>query len=155
MRYQKEHKTEAVLHWLRDHEPIDVLPDLGLTPFLPAVPADVLIETDPVKSYRQYYRVHKRRFAIWPQGKTPAWFLQGLDDPSSIAVNPEEINNKAFPDLSQAMALGVEKESLGITKIDKDDMIAENKAKKMTMTTRRRVPLAKERHEAIESRRKR
>lgn len=31
-----------------------------------------------IRSYRLYYVRHKRRFAVWPPGETPPWFVEGV-----------------------------------------------------------------------------
>lgn len=73
-RFDKVHATQAVLEWLRDHEP--ALPDVGPTPFIPSN-LPYLVPGDPVATYRRYYIGDKVRFAKWPAGETPEWFVAG------------------------------------------------------------------------------
>lgn len=75
-RYGKVHATQAVLEWLRDNEP--ALPDVGPTPFIPSDLPEYLVEGDPVATYRRYYIGDKARFATWPAGETPEWFVAGI-----------------------------------------------------------------------------
>ena len=61
------------------------LPDIGLTPFAQAMP-DLYKDNDAVKAYRNYYIFEKSRFAKWPDGKTPKWYLDGIQNNSIISV---------------------------------------------------------------------
>lgn len=56
-RFNKIHKTESVLKWLKNNEPN--IPDLGLTEFYQAMP-DKYKQHDPVEAYRHYYKFDKK-----------------------------------------------------------------------------------------------
>lgn len=70
-RYGKVHKSQAVLLWLKKHEP-----DLPNTPvrFRIVVKPDCIIPDSAVESYRQYMRVHKRAIATWTKRPVPDWY---------------------------------------------------------------------------------
>lgn len=71
-RYGKIHKCLEVINHCFDHIPD--LPDIGLTPFVLAMP-DQYKSDDPVESYRAYYRGEKRDFAVWSSpAKVPEWW---------------------------------------------------------------------------------
>lgn len=51
------------------------IPWIGLTPYPIAMNnRSCIIEGDIIASYRNYYRVDKRRFATWKNGRTPEWW---------------------------------------------------------------------------------
>lgn len=73
----REHRTKPVLEWLQDHEPD--IPDVGpTTPRLAFDPAYCgnSDDSDPVGSYRTYYRDWKRKMKKWSAGETPRWFKE-------------------------------------------------------------------------------
>ena len=51
------------------------LPNIGQTPFRLAMP-DMYKCSDPVESYRGYYRGEKARFAKWKTGNIPSWWAE-------------------------------------------------------------------------------
>jgi hypothetical protein len=58
LRYgDKEHKTEAHLHWLRKNPPL-TLKDVGITEIRLAMPPEYK-RPNPVEAYRTYYRENK------------------------------------------------------------------------------------------------
>ena len=72
-RYNKSHKTETVMKWLRANEPD--LPKIGLTPFALAIKDAQYWHEDPVQAYRAYYIGEKARFAEWaPRAHAPSWW---------------------------------------------------------------------------------
>lgn len=71
-RYQKQHKTESVLQWCREHIPSE-LPDVSLTPFAQAMPAQYR-RADAVEAYRDFYIHEKSQFATWRHSQTPFWW---------------------------------------------------------------------------------
>lgn len=70
-RYGREHAGEAITSWYTTNHP--KLPAIGITPFAQAMPAECKA-LDAVTAYRQYYRVHKARFARWAHSSTPSWW---------------------------------------------------------------------------------
>lgn len=85
-RYGKHHMVE------REHYPEQLwqnrpeLPEIGLTPFAQAMPAEYKVPGDAVKAYRQYYVGEKCYFAKWKMGDTPQWYSEGL---AGVAAEPE------------------------------------------------------------------
>jgi len=71
-RYDKVHKSEAVIEWCDEHRPD--LPSIPRTAFAQAMP-DKYKNTDIVEAYRSYYRGEKRKFAKWKDGNIPSWFV--------------------------------------------------------------------------------
>ncbi|GAB0496565.1 hypothetical protein MMPV_007878 [Pyropia vietnamensis] len=43
-----------------------------------ATAAAAAADASAILSYRLYYVRHKRRFAVWPPGETPPWFVEGV-----------------------------------------------------------------------------
>ena len=76
----KIHKTQRVLEWLQTNEPIG-LPQCDMTTPLCAMPDEYKVkgEQDPMHNYRTYYVYDKHRFAVWPEGKEPKWFTEGVN----------------------------------------------------------------------------
>jgi hypothetical protein len=74
-RYGKEHKSHAYHRWLNRHIPPvfegAIENPVGTTPFAVCMPDECKVD-DPVESYRQYYRMHKLRFAKW-KNNDPWW----------------------------------------------------------------------------------
>lgn len=50
----------------------------GFTPPTPAMPDDVKIPNDVLKSYQNYYIQNKAHFAKWSKRPVPFWFEQGI-----------------------------------------------------------------------------
>ena len=50
----------------------------GFTPPTPAMPDDVKIPNDVLKSYQNYYIQNKAHFARWSKRPVPFWFEQGI-----------------------------------------------------------------------------
>jgi hypothetical protein len=76
-RYGKVHKSHEVHRWLNRHIPptfeATVENPVGITPFAVCMPDECKVSGDPVESYRQYYRVSKRRMARWKNSVQPTW----------------------------------------------------------------------------------
>eukprot|EP00927_Polykrikos_kofoidii_P020267 TRINITY_DN19570_c0_g1_i1.p1 TRINITY_DN19570_c0_g1~~TRINITY_DN19570_c0_g1_i1.p1 ORF type:complete len:155 (+),score=12.92 TRINITY_DN19570_c0_g1_i1:145-609(+) len=70
------HKTQAVLEWLRDHEPN--YRKLRQTPVKfrhLAMPEELKDAENSVEAYRDYYFFKRQKMPMaWPPGKTPAWW---------------------------------------------------------------------------------
>lgn len=71
LRYNRIHKTQAVIEYCRDAN-IGPIEDIGLTPFRLAMPEQYR-NSDPVKSYRDYYIGEKSSFAKW-KTSAPFWW---------------------------------------------------------------------------------
>jgi len=69
-RYNKTHKSMAVIEWCRSNMP--ELPDLGLTQFAQAMPDEYRCE-DVVQSYRNYYIGAKAKLLTYTKRKPPEW----------------------------------------------------------------------------------
>ena len=76
LRYKKNHKSEKVWEWLRDHSPKISQSDL-VSDHPQCMPDECKVSGDPVQAYKNYYKLHKRKFAKWePQSETPDWFKE-------------------------------------------------------------------------------
>ena len=71
-RYNRTHKTQAVIELCRDSN-IGPVSDIGLTPFKLVMPDRYKCD-DPVRSYRDYYIGEKSRFAKWKM-EQPTWWV--------------------------------------------------------------------------------
>lgn len=71
-RYEKEHKTSSIL--LDLFPTPNNIPEGPLTPFAQAMPDECKVEDDAVQAYRNYYNMHKHRFAKWKNGNVPEWY---------------------------------------------------------------------------------
>ena len=72
-RYHKEHATYIKLNQLLQYYPKNI--EIGeLTPIALAMPDDVK-DKCPIKSYRKFYNVYKKDFAIWKNAPIPSWFV--------------------------------------------------------------------------------
>ena len=71
-RYNKTHKSETVLNYLKLIEPN--IADIGVTKFVMVMPDEFISNDNPVLSYRVFYNKDKARFAKWKKGNTPYWF---------------------------------------------------------------------------------
>ena len=71
-RYGKRHKSQDIFEWCLLNVPN--IPEKGdITPFALAMPDECKVG-DAVASYRVYYMVEKRGFAVWKNRETPEWF---------------------------------------------------------------------------------
>ncbi len=71
-RYGKRHKSQDIIEWCLLNAP-SLATKGDITPFALAMPDECKIG-DAVASYRAYYMVEKRGFAVWKNRETPQWF---------------------------------------------------------------------------------
>lgn len=69
-RYGKVHKSIEIIKHAQQY--ISVLPDVGLTNFVQAMP-DEYKKTDTVDAYRAYYRFSKTKLLVYTKRKPPEW----------------------------------------------------------------------------------
>lgn len=74
LRYSKVHASyEKLEQYLRT--PPEALKDIGLTKLRIAIHDDRISREDPIIAYREYYKIHKRRFSTWKSPSSiPYWF---------------------------------------------------------------------------------
>jgi hypothetical protein len=87
-RYNKIHSCEKHIIWLNENLPkfntnfkinfnlkvnCKQFEELGMTPVPLAMPDDSK-RNDPIKSYREYYMLHKVHFAKWKKRESPWWY---------------------------------------------------------------------------------
>jgi hypothetical protein len=70
-RYGKIHKCEYILKYCLDRTP--KLPKIGRTSFYLAMPENYR-SSNPIESYRKYYRGDKQHLAKWKKREIPTWF---------------------------------------------------------------------------------
>ena len=87
-RYFRIHACEKHALWLHDNIPnfskpkdysstvvFGNIPELqGITPIPLCMPVDSMLPPGVIKSYRQYYLLHKKHFAKWSGRNIPYWF---------------------------------------------------------------------------------
>lgn len=80
-RYKKVHSVDAsgLAYFLSTYYPKNI-PVGAFTEPPPAMPDYCKISGDSVSSYRKYYLLEKRRFAVWTNRIMPDWFSLGLTD---------------------------------------------------------------------------
>lgn len=83
-RYNKIHKYSKLVKGCLAKTPSNI-PVCKRPPFAQAMP-DSYKDNDAIKAYRNYYIFEKSRFAKWPDGKTPKWYLDGIQNNSIISV---------------------------------------------------------------------
>lgn len=88
-RYNKRHKSEAVIDWFAANVPKNI-PSLGFTDpprafseFKDLIPTTSCIYQD----YRNYYRLAKRHLFVWKNREIPEWTQNDLTDMETIALN--------------------------------------------------------------------
>jgi hypothetical protein len=69
-RYEKVHKCEIKLNWLKENKP--KLSNLGLTKPALAMP-DEFKHFDPIIAYRTLYDIGKRHLHKWKKREVPLW----------------------------------------------------------------------------------
>jgi hypothetical protein len=74
-RYDKTHKSEAVIEWCDDNRPD--LPNIKMTSQPTCMP-DYCKTESVVGSYRKYYINEKSKFAKWKDGNVPSWYSEAL-----------------------------------------------------------------------------
>lgn len=72
-RYGKIHRSQEIIEWCKNNKKLANLPNIGLTKFALAMPEDCKLN-NPVLSYRNYYLIHKRKFAKWNKGRNPPYW---------------------------------------------------------------------------------
>ena len=82
-RYNKIHKSRAVIEWCKDNVQLLGLPDAGLTEFAQAMP-DECKRPHVVEAYRTYYLNNKFEFAKWPEDRIPDWWNKGVSNEKEI-----------------------------------------------------------------------
>jgi len=77
LRYGKIHKTDRLLRRTLERLPDNIDWRGGLTPFRLAINVPECIQTDPVRSYRMFYKTKQSRFNMkWTKIKQPEWFYE-------------------------------------------------------------------------------
>lgn len=72
--YKKTHKCNWIIFWCTENMEKLNLPEIGLTPFVQAMPEEYK-QSDCVQAYRNYYIGEKASFAKWSRGrKIPDWW---------------------------------------------------------------------------------
>jgi len=71
-RYGKRHKSQEIIEWCLLNVP-NIQEKGNITPFALAMPDECKVG-DAVASYRAYYMVEKRGFAVWKNREVPQWF---------------------------------------------------------------------------------
>jgi hypothetical protein len=72
-RYNKIHSCEKHIIWLNNNLPNFKQFEIGMTPIPLAMPDDSK-RNNPIKSYREYYMLHKTHFAKWTKRESPWWY---------------------------------------------------------------------------------
>lgn len=94
---EEAHKTQAVLEWLRDHEPNFV--KSNRTPVKKkhlAMPDELKEASSSVEAYRDYYFSKSSTMAMeWPSGCTPSWWTDREAAASGDANNPPKVASNA------------------------------------------------------------
>jgi hypothetical protein len=83
VRYNKVHAYDSLVQHSLIHKPKTIPITADLPPFAQAMP-DQYKKENAVEAYRAYYVNEKSRFAKWPDGKIPKWYLDGLQIPVTI-----------------------------------------------------------------------
>ncbi len=73
-RYKRTHKSEDVIKWCAININQLTFEVDTQTPFELCMPDYVKTIDNPVKSYRDYYKLEKKDIAVWPEDKTPFWW---------------------------------------------------------------------------------
>ncbi len=75
-RYGKIHKCSTLAKALQS--PPHNIPVGYLTPVTPAMPEEYKVPNDSLESYRNYYRIAKKRMHSWKNRPVPEWINQGV-----------------------------------------------------------------------------
>ena len=75
-RYGKKHACEKLV-WALEVRPNNI-PRGNFTEPTPAMPDDVKIPGDSIKSYRHYYINNKTHLANWKKRTTPEWYIANI-----------------------------------------------------------------------------
>ena len=87
-RYEKIHTYDNMVQYSLVHAPRKIS-NGSMAPFAQAMP-DKYKHEDAVEAYRAYYIGEKRRFAKWPDGKIPKWYLDGCAEYDTISASQNE-----------------------------------------------------------------
>ena len=78
-RYGKIHKVErSGLLWELEKPPKNIHTDVFWSEPTPAMPDNVKIAGDSIKSYRNYYINNKTHLANWKKRTTPEWYIANI-----------------------------------------------------------------------------
>lgn len=88
VRYEKVHAYDDMVQYSLVHAPTKIS-DCRMPPFAQAMPEQYK-NADAVTAYRNYYIGEKSRFARWPLGKIPKWYLDGCAKPDIIHPSQTE-----------------------------------------------------------------
>ena len=78
-RYGKIHKVErSGLLWELEKSPKNIHIDVFWSEPTPAMPDNVKIPGDSIKSYRNYYINNKTHLANWKKRTTPEWYIANI-----------------------------------------------------------------------------
>jgi len=78
-RYGKYHKVERDgLLWELQQPPKNIHTDVFWSEPTPAMPDDVKVAGDSIKSYRNYYINNKTHLANWKKRTTPEWYIANV-----------------------------------------------------------------------------
>lgn len=72
-RYSKIHKCQPIIQQFSSLASTLTLPQVGLTPYKLCMPDQYKV-SDPVESYRNYYRGDKAYIAKWSKREQPKWW---------------------------------------------------------------------------------
>jgi hypothetical protein len=71
--YKKEHACMPILDWFSENPPN--LPNIEFYEPPQAMPDECKVENNSVLAYRNYYILHKSKFAKWPVNEIPEWYI--------------------------------------------------------------------------------
>lgn len=94
-----KHRTEAVLEWLRDHEPNFRRKARTKVRRVHLAMPDELKQDDIIEAYRDYYFSKRKTMRMeWPEGRTPEWWeerVHGVRSRGGAAVKAAKPKVKA------------------------------------------------------------
>lgn len=73
-RYNKKHKCEEVLIYLKENKKSIPFKKNHPTEFQQCMPEKYRVSGDPVQAYRKFYIHEKAKFATWKNEHNPEWF---------------------------------------------------------------------------------
>lgn len=71
--YKKEHACMPVLDWFLENTPN--LPNIEFFEPPQCMPDECKVENNSILAYRNYYIQYKSKFAKWPVGEIPEWYI--------------------------------------------------------------------------------
>ena len=101
-RYNKLHKTEGILLWLKENVPKNIpegtmTMDVGL-----AMPEIYKDRDDPVQSYRNYLFHEKSKILKWKYTKRPEWY-EKMKNSSNLELYSDNLCPSIIQDLEVAL----------------------------------------------------